>query len=62
MTEAVTATQGYCVRCRGERPIQDEQRVVLKNGRPAAKGTCPECGTKLFRFLKPDPILASTGS
>ncbi|MFQ5532167.1 MAG: DUF5679 domain-containing protein, partial [Candidatus Nanoarchaeia archaeon] len=23
-----------------------------KNGRPAAKGTCPNCGTKVFRIGK----------
>jgi hypothetical protein len=23
----------------------------MKNGRPAMEGTCPVCGTKLFRML-----------
>jgi len=25
--------------------------VTTKNGRPAANGTCPVCGTKMFKFL-----------
>jgi hypothetical protein len=44
--------EGYCVKCRAKRDIKDPERVVLKNGRPAMKGTCPVCGTKMMRFLK----------
>jgi hypothetical protein len=24
----------------------------MKNGRPAIQGTCPDCGTKIFRIGK----------
>ncbi len=44
--------QGYCVKCRGKRDIRNEERIVMKNGRPAVKGTCPVCGTKMFRIVK----------
>ena len=46
-------TTAYCVKCRTKREIKDPEEVTLKNGRPAVKGTCPECGTKMFRIGKP---------
>ena len=39
----------YCVKCKEKR--QAEGDVVESNGRRMAKGTCPECGTKLNRIL-----------
>ncbi|CAI9832114.1 conserved hypothetical protein [Nitrosopumilaceae archaeon] len=45
--------QAYCVKCREKRDIKDPQETQLKNGRPAVKGTCPDCGTKMFRIGKP---------
>ena len=33
--------------------IKDPKEVKLKNGRPAVKGVCGECGTKVFRIGKP---------
>ena len=46
-------TTAYCVKCRTKREIKDPQEVTLKNGRPAVKGNCPECGTNVFRIGKP---------
>jgi len=40
----------YCVKCRRKVTIQNPKRVVLKNKRQATKGTCPRCGTKVFRI------------
>ncbi len=40
----------YCVRCKTTRPVRDAQPVYLANGRPATRGTCPECGTALTRI------------
>ena len=37
--------QGYCLKCREKREMQDPQEVTLKNGRAAMQGTCPVCGT-----------------
>jgi hypothetical protein len=48
MTEEIKA---YCMKCKAERSIQNVQIVTTKNGRPAANGTCPVCGTKMFKFL-----------
>src|SRR5437588_3920917 len=42
--------EGYCVKCREKRTF-DGQEVELANGRRAAQGTCPVCGTKMNRML-----------
>ncbi|MDH3618217.1 MAG: DUF5679 domain-containing protein [Nitrosopumilus sp.] len=44
--------QAYCVKCRAKRDIKDPKETTLKNGRPAVKGTCPKCGTNVFRIGK----------
>ena len=46
-------TIAYGVKCREKREIKNPQITELKNGRPAVKGTCPECGTNVFRIGKP---------
>ena len=50
MTEEIKA---YCMKCKAERTVQNVQIVTTKNGRPAANGACPVCGTKMFKFLPP---------
>ena len=42
--------EGYCVKCREKRTF-DGKEVELANGRRAAQGTCPTCGTKMNRIL-----------
>jgi Domain of unknown function (DUF5679) len=32
--------------------MQNPQQVTMKNGKPATSGTCPECGTKMYRIGK----------
>jgi Zn finger protein HypA/HybF involved in hydrogenase expression len=44
--------QAYCMKCRREREIQNPRSVVLKNKRPATRGVCPVCGTKMVRIGK----------
>ncbi len=43
--------KAYCMKCKAERVMQNVQIVTTKNGRPAANGVCPVCGTKMFKFL-----------
>jgi hypothetical protein len=31
--------------------MEDAKGVTMKNGRLAAKGTCPNCATGMFKFL-----------
>ena len=42
---------GYCMRCKTKRPIQNPRHETTESGRPAARGTCPVCGAKMFTFL-----------
>jgi hypothetical protein len=43
--------EAYCVKCRANRRMVAAQLVITKNGRPAAKGKCPVCGTTMMKFL-----------
>ena len=42
--------EAYCVKCRTKREIPDPQPVFTNNGTPASRGTCPVCGTTLYRM------------
>lgn len=48
---ATETMEAYCVKCREKRGIKDMKEVTLGNGRRAAQGVCPVCGTKLTRML-----------
>ena len=48
--DRVAQYEAYCVK--DKRKVQFEGEVVtLKNGRKAAKGKCPNCGTTVMRIL-----------
>jgi len=32
--------------------MKDAKAITMKNGKPATQGTCPVCGTKMFRIGK----------
>jgi NAD-dependent SIR2 family protein deacetylase len=42
--------EAYCVKCKQKREMKDVKEVSMKNGKKARTGTCPECGTKMFRI------------
>jgi hypothetical protein len=48
----MAATEGYCVKCKAKKDMKEPEAIVMKNGRPATKGTCPDCGTKMFKIGK----------
>jgi RNase P subunit RPR2 len=48
----MAAKEGYCVKCKSKKEIKDAQDITMKNGRPATQGTCPDCGTKIFKIGK----------
>jgi len=48
----VAMPEGYCVKERKKVEIKDPKQVTMKNGRPAIEGTCPDCGTKIFKIGK----------
>jgi len=44
--------EAYCVKCKAKKEMQESEKVTMKNGRPAMKGKCGDCGTGLYRILK----------
>ncbi len=42
--------EAYCVKCKTKREIQSPQAVFTATGTPGTRGTCPVCGTTLFRM------------
>ena len=42
--------EAYCVKCKAKKEIKGANEVTMKNGRKALKGTCPTCGTGMFRI------------
>ncbi len=44
--------QAYCLKCRTQRDMKDAKEVTMKNGKPATSGSCPVCGTKMYRIGK----------
>ncbi len=50
MPAATAAVKAYCVKCKAKREMKGPKRVTMKNKRKAWKGTCPKCGTGMFRI------------
>jgi hypothetical protein len=46
------AVTGYCLKDKKNVEIQNPQNITMKNGKPAITGTCPNCGTKIFKIGK----------
>ncbi|MEM2874092.1 MAG: DUF5679 domain-containing protein [Candidatus Nanoarchaeia archaeon] len=45
--------EGYCVKCKAKREIKDPKNTTIKGkagARTAVKGSCPKCGTGMFRI------------
>ncbi|MBN1313028.1 MAG: type I DNA topoisomerase [Anaerolineae bacterium] len=40
----------YCVKCKTKQPMQNAKAVFTKTGQPGTRGTCPVCGTSLYRM------------
>lgn len=53
--------QGYCLKCHKKRAISHPKAVAMKNAKPATQGTCPKCGTKMFRIGKSSGKLPPPG-
>jgi len=51
MADKEPTPEAYCVKCKAMRPLEQAERVVMKNGRPALRGACGVCGTKLNKIL-----------
>lgn len=56
LPEIPNKIEGYCLKCRKIRVINDPQPSTLKNKRSVIKGVCPKCGSKIMVFI---PVLKS---
>ena len=47
--------QGYCVKCKKKQEMSEAKEITMKGKggveRKAITGTCPKCGTKMFKIL-----------
>jgi DNA topoisomerase-1 len=46
--------EAYCVKCKTKREMVDPKPEYTANGTPGTRGTCPVCGTTLFRMGRTD--------
>ena len=44
--------EGYCLKDKRKVEMKDPQPITMKNGKPATVGTCPYCGTKIYKIGK----------
>lgn len=42
----------YCVKCKAKKEMKEAEEITMKNGKPATKGKCPDCGTGMYRIGK----------
>jgi len=42
--------QAYCVKDKMKVEVKDPKQITMKNGKLALSGTCPKCGTKVFKI------------
>ena len=50
MTTTSEVVEIYCVKCRTKTASRDIEAVTMKNGRPATRSVCTDCGTRKFRI------------
>jgi DNA topoisomerase-1 len=41
--------EAYCLKCKEKRIMQDPRAEWASNGTPATRGTCPVCGTNMYK-------------
>ena len=38
------------MKCKQKRSMKGTEQITMKNGRPATRGVCETCGTKMFKI------------
>jgi len=46
------AMEAYCLKCRDKCEMKDAAAVTMKNGKPATRGLCAVCGTRMYKIGK----------
>ena len=49
MTTPSQSVEIYCFKCKTKTGSKDIVAIIMKNGRPATRSICVDCGTKKFR-------------
>ena len=50
MTTPSQSARIYCLKRRAKTGSRDIEAVTMKNGRPATRSACTECGARKFRI------------
>jgi hypothetical protein len=50
LEEAFPMAMAYCVKDKMKVEVMNPKMVTMKNGKQALSGTCPKCGTKVFKI------------
>ena len=50
MTTPSAVTQIFCMKCKAKTASRDIEAITMKNGRPATRSICVDCGTRKFRI------------
>lgn len=51
MCNACGPVEAYCLKCKAKKTMDNAEKVTMKNGRPAIKGQCPDCGTGMYKIV-----------
>ena len=49
-TPAAGIVEARCFKCNEKKPMSNPVVYTMKNGKPAARGVCAVCGTKMHRI------------
>ncbi|HEX4212010.1 MAG TPA: DUF5679 domain-containing protein [Candidatus Dormibacteraeota bacterium] len=44
--------EAWCLKCKSKVEVSNPEAVTFKNGKPAMKGSCPTCGTAVYKIGK----------
>jgi predicted RNA-binding Zn-ribbon protein involved in translation (DUF1610 family) len=44
------AVEGYCLSCKKDVMLKDYDTFVMRNGKKASRGKCPDCGKTVVSF------------
>ena len=50
MATTPSGAEIYCMKCKAKTPSRDIEAITMKNGRPATRSICEDCGTRKFRI------------
>jgi len=51
MSDEAAEVMARCMKCKENKPMKDAEEVTMKNGCKAMKGTCADCGCKMFKIV-----------